>query len=560
MSATGLEPLMFPLPFEGPQLPGKDVVGSKAHNLMRMARAGLEVPPGFVISTALSRAFVERGQACIEPLDDALRQELARLERLTGRRLGDFRRPFLLSVRSGAAVSMPGMMETVLNVGLSRTAMGGLVRLTGNPRLAQDCRRRLVQQFGEVVDGIPAARFAGRVDEALRSAEVGEVGELSTDELAALVAGLEEVYEAETERRFPEDPARQLHSAVEAVLRSWSSERAKSYRALAGIPETLGTAVTVQVMAFGNIGPDSGSGVGFTRNPADGADTIYVDFLGNAQGEDVVAGRHRASGLEELARRAPSAHDALLAAKSLLEREFRDMQDFEFTVENGRLLMLQARAGKRTPLAALRIARDLVAQGIVTRAQALATLGDLDLDSIEVTGLRIPPGMQPIATGVPAGIGVVAGAAVFDPDRIASLKPRMTRLVLVRPSAETSDLAALAGVDGLVTMEGARTSHAAVVARQLGKACIVACAGLSIDSSGRHARFGSETISEGEAISIDAATGRVFKGQLEIVRERPVALIEEIRGWATASEPAAPPRKRRKPVAGRAASLNGGHG
>lgn len=545
MTAAKLEHSFFPIPFDGADLPGKDEVGSKAHHLMRMARCGLPVPPGFVISTDVCRDYLAKGEAALEGLDEALARELARLARLTGRQFADFRRPLLVSVRSGAAISMPGMMESVLNIGLSRAALGGLVRLTGNPRLAEDCRRRLIQQYGEVVHGIPATRFSARIADQLSLSGAAAIDELGTAELAVIAAGFEEIFAAETGTAFPNDPAEQLRAAVIAVLRSWSSKRARSYRALNGIPDALGTAVTVQVMVFGNMGPNSGAGVGFTRNPADGTDALYVDFLGNAQGEDVVAGRHRAAGLDELERRAPAAHNALLAAKDRLEREFHDMQDFEFTVEDGRLLMLQSRSGKRTPLAALRIARDLVADEIATVPEATKTLEGLDLEAIEETGLKLPPGAVPIAIGISASVGVVVGAVVFEPHRVALLKRTHPSIILVRQSAETSDIAALADADGLITVEGARTSHAAVVARQLGKPCVVSCSGLSIDPAGRHATVGTERIAEADVISVDAATGRIFKGSFDIVHEKPVALIAEIAAWqkSPADQKAAPRRR-----------------
>jgi pyruvate,orthophosphate dikinase len=418
--------------------------------------------------------------------------------------------------------------------------------MTGNPRLAQDCRRRLVQQYGEVVHGIAPNRFSEKVAEQLAASRADDLDELSTSDLAGVCRAFEEIFEAETGKAFPDDPLRQLRHAIEAVLRSWSSERARTYRSLNAISDMIGTAVTVQIMVFGNTGPQSGSGVGFTRNPADGTDAFYVDFLCNAQGEDVVSGRHRAAGLDVLKRRAPSAHEALLAAKPLLEAEFRDMQDFEFTVEEGRLLMLQARSGKRTPLAALRIANDLVREGIATHSEALKTLEGLDLDAIEETKLCIPSDQQPLLSGTPASTGVVVGAAVFDPIRIADLKAANDTLILVRPSAETSDIAALVETDGLVTAEGARTSHAAVVARQLGKPCVVACSGLSIDASGRLAHFGSEIVEEGDIIAVDAASGRIFKGRYDIVRERPTALIDEIKAWSDTSKAGPVHRKRRQ--------------
>lgn len=528
-----VEPAIFRIPFEGATaaIPGKDAVGSKAHNLMRMAARGLPVPPGFVISTDVCRSFLSDGARALAGLDPALRRELEWLGSVTGRRFGDVKKPLLVSVRSGAAISMPGMMETVLNVGLNDATLSGLVRLTGNPRLAQDCRMRLVQQFGEVVHRIPAARFDDKISEAMAASQAASVAELATADLGQLSAAFAEIYEAAVGEPFPADVEVQLRAAVEAVLVSWSSERAKSYRKLNHIPDSLGTAVTVQAMVFGNLGATSGAGVGFTRNPATGSDELYVDFLASAQGEDVVAGRQRAAGLEDMQRRAPDAYRALVAAKNTLEREFHDMQDFEFTVEEGQLKLLQTRAGKRTPLAALRIARDLAAENIATRDEALRTLTGLKLDEIEETGIEVPAGHTPIMTGTPAGAGVAVGAAVFDPDRALELSHHKRAVILVRPTAETADIAALSASAGLVTARGARTSHAAVVARQLGKPCIVACSALSIDPSGRQATIGSEKVAEGDPISIDATTGQVFKGEYEIVRRRPLQLIGELRAW-----------------------------
>jgi len=525
------------IPFEGPaaQLPAKQIVGSKAHYLMRMAGRGLAVPPAFVISTETCRDYMVRGAAALDGLKELLQRELAHLATVAGRGFGDARRPLLLSVRSGAAVSIPGLMETVPNIGLDPATLRGLVRVTGNPRLAQDCRRRLVQQYGEVVHGMAAARFEERLKAVLSQRGATEVGELDTAGLEGLAKLFEDEFETATGEAFPDDPLVQLRSAIEAVLRSWSSDRAMSYRKLNSIPDDLGTAVTVQAMVFGNLGPTSGSGVGFTRNPANGNDELYVDFLLNAQGEDIVAGRHRASGLEELARRAPAAHRDLIEAKDVLEREFRDMQDFEFTVENGRLQLLQTRAGKRTPLAALRIAHDMVAKKIISRGEGLATLAGFALDDIEETGLQTSPHRSPVATGTPASVGVAVGAAAFDPDRALQMGRSGKAVILLRRTAETEDIEALAKVAGLVTAEGARTSHAAVVARQLGKPCIVACSGLSIDPSGRRATLGSEQAAEGDLISIDASSGLVFKGELEIVRTRPTELIAEIRSWRKAA-------------------------
>jgi pyruvate,orthophosphate dikinase len=524
---------VFRIPHEGPEdaLPSKEMVGSKAHNLMRMARCGLAVPPGFVLGTGFCRAYLEDGLAALDGLDELLERELEALGHRTGRRFGDSKHPVLVSVRSGAAVSMPGMMETVLNVGLTDATVRGLLRLTGNPRLTADCRRRLVQQFAEVVHGVEPKRFEDLLTARLAQERLARADELDSRVLGELAEAFEDAYETLIGQPFPSSPLVQLRASVEAVLKSWTSERAQNYRRLNDIPDKAGTATIVQMMVFGNAGPASGSGVGFTRNPSDGTAALYVDYLTNAQGEDVVSGRTNVLGMEELQRRAPEAHGQLVGARDLLEREFGDMQDFEFTVEEGRLYMLQARSGKRTPLAALRIATDLVREGTIASEAGLALLRGLDLDSVEAVQLLPPSGTGPLASAVPASAGVAVGAAVFDTARVASFKRKGKPVVLVREQTETGDIQALAIAEALVTAHGARTSHAAVVARQLGKVCVVGCEALVIDASRRWASFGGVDIKEGETITVDGSTGVVFRGEIPIKRAKPKELVVEVRRW-----------------------------
>jgi pyruvate,orthophosphate dikinase len=541
-----LKAAIFEIPFPGLRsaLPAKEIVGSKAHNLMRMAAAGLPVPPGFVIGTEVCRSYLSRGADVVEGLRSALERELARLGTATGSEFGDGRRPLLVSVRSGAAVSMPGMMETVLNVGLNRTTLQGLIRRTGNPRLAADCRRRFVQQYGEVVGGIAPAAFARAEARCLEEDGAGSLDELDTAGLNRLADCLEGIFEAECGHKLPADPLRQITAAVEAVLQSWSSDRARTYRQFNRIPESLGTAVTVQAMVFGNLGPSSGSGVGFTRNPANGRNELYVDYLANAQGEDVVAGRRTASGLDELERRAPAAYDALLRGREVLEAEFNDMQDFEFTVEEGRLLFLQSRAGKRTPLAAVRIAYELAIQGLLTPAEALAQVEDIDLDAIGEERLRLTVGEEPLAQGTSAGSGVAVGAVVFDPARVAHVRQRGGEVILLRRTAETGEIEAISGSAALITVEGARTSHAAVVARQLGKPCIVGCGTARIDSDLRRAVIGTQEINEGDVIAVDGSTGEIYLGPHDVVKDRPSEILEQLKSWRAANTKPARSRRR----------------
>lgn len=513
------------------ELPARDVVGSKALNLMIMAQAGLPVPPGFVLSTELCRAYMEQGPGILSALKAVLTEELEALEKQTNRRFGDPKRPLLVSVRSGAAVSMPGMMETVLNVGLTTKTLSGLVRLTGNPRLALDCQRRLIEQYVEVVHGADPRIFETIVEKELASAGLTARHELDTQSLQSIIAEHHAACAQEDSKSLPECPIEQLMATIEAVLKSWSSERAKSYRSLNGISDAAGTATLIQAMVFGNAGPTSGSGVGFTRNPADGTDTLYIDYLPNAQGEDVVAGRRNALGVDDLKRRAPAAYRDLAANKDVLERTFGDMQDFEFTIEDGRLFMLQARSGKRTPLAAIRIAHDLVAAGMLDPGTALERLEAIEVDAIECQELVPPHGVQPIARATPASAGVVVGVAVIDPARVKAIKESGKRVILLREHAETSDIAAVAEADALITALGARTSHAAVVARQLGKVCLVACNTLKIDVSARFCQLGTTAVQEGDVLSVDGASGHIYSGSIEVNRTKPQALLREIKKW-----------------------------
>jgi len=532
---------VYRIPYDGvpAETPSKEVVGSKAHNLMIMAQQGLPVPPAFVFGVDLSRAFLDGGDTALDGLEKRLTEELDRLGALLHRRFGDARKPLLVSVRSGAAVSMPGMMETVLNVGLTAQAVRGLIRLTGNPRLAHDCRRRLIQQFAEVVHGADARIFEKLVADKLRAERLDDSCRLGSEAMAEIAAASLSAFEAALQLPFPEDPLEQLRATIRAVLASWSSERAVAYRRANGIDDRAGTAVIVQAMVFGNAGALSGSGVGFTRSPVDGSDALYIDYLPNAQGEDVVAGRRSALGTVELETRAPAAFLQLQSFKPVLERAFTDMQDFEFTIEDGRLYFLQCRSGKRTPLAALRIACDLVTEGLIDPATGLRHVEGLDLNSVGAEALVADDNAVLVARGVSASAGVASGVAIFDPTRISQIAARGAPMILFRNFAETADYQALRQVTGLVTAQGARTSHAAVVARQLGKVCIVGCRDLQIDDSGRGGRIGEHVLQEGDLLSIDGGDGSIYKGALPVRKERPDSLIAMVDSWRTETRQAA---------------------
>ena len=501
-------------------LPPAMVVGSKAHNLARMSRLGLPVPPAFVIGTTWCARRDALTAAHWQP---ALRA----LEKQTALRFGDARQPLLLSVRSGAPVSMPGMMETLLNIGLNDQTVHGLIRLTGNPRLAWDAYRRLIASYGEVVLGLPGAAF--EVDLSSVAGTCPE-RELDFDALRSVTRRHLDTVLRLSGRAFPQDPNDQLQAAIDAVFASWWSDKASTYRRLHRLDEAMGTAATVQRMVFGNAGGDSGAGVGFTRHPSTGEAQPWVDFLFNAQGEDVVSGRRDAAGHDELAAVAPRVWQELLDATQRLEAEFADMQDFEFTVEAGRLYLLQARAGKRTPRAAARIALDLHEAGLIDRDEALRRTAALDEDALAEAHLAPATGgsARRLAQAQSACTGVASGEIALDEQRARERHAAGAPVVLLRQDAETRDIAALELAVGLLTAHGARTSHAAVVARQLGKVCLVGCSTLQIDLARRTARWEQQELAEGEWLTLDGHSGSIYAGALEVVRQVPADLMQRL--------------------------------
>lgn len=513
------------------------IVGVKAANLMHLAGAGLPVPPGFVLSTEVCAEFHRAGCQLDPHVNQLLGRGVDYVEQATGRRFGAGRRPLLVAVRSGAAASMPGMLDTVLNVGLCDATLPGLLLATGDPAFVWDSYRRLIQAFADVVENLPAEPFALATEEALARHGAPTASELEVAALRDLVGQLKAVYQSRSGRSFPQDPRQQLVAAVEAVLRSWDSDRAVEYRRLQGLSGLAGTAVTVQAMVFGNLGATSGSGVAFTRNPATGANELYADFVLNGQGEDVVAGQRAASDPGPLIAAIPGLAHQLETASRSLEAIFGDVQDFEFTVEDGKLWLLQARSAKRTPLAALQIACDLVDEGLIDPPSALERLTPYDVDRITRTRLSSGPGTGPIGRATPASTGVASGNIELDVEatlaRVAQGKP----VILVREHASTDDIKALAACTGLLTATGARTSHAAVVARQLGIVCLIGCPTLAIDQQAHRLRIGDHQLEEGETITLDASTGNIYRGALKPIEERPTDLIERVHSWQSSSVP-----------------------
>lgn len=508
-----------------------NTMGMKAFDLARMARLGLPVPPGFVLGTPHCRRWYREPERFNRGLAGLLDEQMRWLQSVTGLGFGDARKPLLVSVRSGAPVSMPGMMDTLLNIGLCDSTTHGLLRTTGNPRQVWDSYRRLIQGLAEVVFGAPSQPFAAALDELLAREHLERFQELDYLSLAELTQTYLRLFQELTGRSFPQNPHDQLEAAVRAVFASWNSPRAVEYRRLHGISDDLFTAVTVQKMVFGNAGGMSGAGVGFTRDPDTGEKRLYFDFLFNSQGEDCVSGRTTGSDAERLLLALPETHQELLAVSATLEEEFCDAQEFEFTIQDGVLYLLQARSAKRTNWAALRIAVELVREGLIGKGEALARLNGIAVDEIRRQRLAVAD-RQPFCRGQAAGIGVAMGPLVLDVDAARRVNSEEGRPgVLVRDEMTTDDIAALAISAGVLTARGNRTSHAAVVARQLGKPCVTGCSGLRIDPARRVVEFGERTLAEGDLVTLDSNTGCVYAGVVESVVDCPTPWLDEFRKW-----------------------------
>jgi pyruvate, orthophosphate dikinase len=500
-----------------------ETVGAKAANLARMAALGLPVPPAFVLPIELCAAVVAGGRDARKTVAESLAAGIGFLEQMTGRRFGDRRAPLLVSVRSGAARSMPGMLNTVLNVGCTTAAAHGLVRISGNPHFAWDCRRRFLESYGSVVVGLEPALFAKR--QAALAADDG----LDSEALERLAGEFEELI-AQADEVLPDDPMEQLTNAAEAVYRSWMSERAATYRKLQHMEDLQGTAVAVQAMVFGNRDRASGAGVAFSRDPSTGATKPMIDFLLESQGEDIVSGNRTPQTEDAIERCAPRAAETLRETLTLLEREFADVQDVEFTVESGELWVLQTRSAKRTPLAALRFAVDFVNERRITPQEALQRLQGLNLDGL--ARQRLPGTDTPVASGTGASAGVAVGRAAFSLEQAQRLAGRGDPVILMRPDISTADIAAFSVSSGIVTALGGRTAHAALVARQMAKPCVVGCAALTLEPNGYGgARLAGHAIKPDDWVSIDGESGLIFLGRHDVITERPDKELAEIERW-----------------------------
>jgi len=509
----------------------REILGGKGANLAEMTNLGVPVPAGFTIACHASIDFLRAGT-----VDDSMRRDvernLRRLEEASGKRFGDPAAPLLVSVRSGAPVSMPGMMETILNLGLNDRTVIGLAQASGSARFAFDSYRRFIQMYGDVVLGVPHHAFEQLLAAKRLMTGVRTDAELGDDALRNLVEEYKTLVRTTTDAAFPMDPVVQLWGAIEAVWRSWTLKKARDYRKHAGIPETLGTGVNVVSMVFGNLGDDSGTGVAFTRNPSTGERRLYGEFLVNAQGEDVVAGIRTPLGIDELAERLPGAYEQLIATQDRLERHFRDMQDIEFTVERGALFLLQTRSGKRTAAAAVRIATDMVAEGMVTASEAVLRVPPEQLD--QLLHPVIDPGVRatPLATGLPASPGAASGRAVFDPDEAERRAASGDAVILVREETTPEDFHGIVAARAVLTARGGMTSHAAVVARGMGKCAVVGCHEMRVDVERRSCTMKEHRIAEGDWLTLDGATGKIYAGDLPTT---PSEVVQVVRGTLAAS-------------------------
>ncbi|MFJ6566379.1 pyruvate, phosphate dikinase [Streptomyces sp. NPDC091292] len=510
----------------------KDLLGGKGANLAEMTNLGLPVPPGFTITTEACKVYLDSGHEPVA-LRDEVSAHLGALEEKMGKKLGQADDPLLVSVRSGAKFSMPGMMDTVLNIGLSDTSVVGLAQQAGDERFAWDSYRRLIQMFGKTVLGVDGERFEDALDKAKAAKKVTVDTDLDAADLKKLVTHFKKIVKAEAGRDFPQDPREQMDLAIHAVFDSWNTDRAKLYRRQERIPHDLGTAVNICSMVFGNLGPDSGTGVAFTRDPASGQQGVYGDYLQNAQGEDVVAGIRNTVPLADLERIDKTSYDQLMQIMETLETHYKDLCDIEFTIERGQLWMLQTRVGKRTAGAAFRIATQLVDQGLINEAEALqrvtgAQLAQLMFPRFDDEYAGGGKGAERIGRGIAASPGAAVGKAVFDSYTAIKWSRSGEKVILIRRETNPDDLDGMIAAEGILTSRGGKTSHAAVVARGMGKTCVCGAEELEVDTKRRRLTApGGVVVEEGDVVSIDGSTGKVYVGEVPVV---PSPVVEYFEG------------------------------
>ncbi len=509
----------------------KDVLGGKGAGLAEMTQIGIPVPPGFTIASSLCLTYLESHQ--FPPrLRTEVETALNRLEAVTGKQFGGATQPLLVSVRSGAAVSMPGMMETILNLGLNDETVAALARLSGNDQFAWDSYRRFVQMYGSVVYDLPKKGFDAFLEQRKVAAGVEQDIDLPVDQMRSLVADYKGLIESQVGHPFPEEPLEQLWGAIAAVFESWNTRRAIDYRRLHDIPDTMGTAVNVVSMVYGNLGSDSGTGVAFTRNPSTGEHAIYGEFLLNAQGEDVVAGIRTPVEIRQLREALPEASSELERVARLLERHFRDVQDMEFTIERGKLYMLQTRRGQRSGPAAVRIAVEMVDEGLITKEEAITRIPASDLDQLLHPTIDTSSRLDLLATGLPASPGAASGVVTFDADRAESRGKNGEAVILVRRETSPEDFHGMVAARAVLTARGGMTSHAAVVARGMGKPCVAGATSLDVDEGAGRFSADGRVVSEGDWITVDGASGRVYAGKAALKQPELSDNFRRLMSWA----------------------------
>lgn len=510
----------------------KNLLGGKGANLAEMTNIGLPVPPGIIITTEACKEFSAAGQKFPAGLEEQVKGKIADLEGKLGKKFGDSVNPLLVSIRSGAPVSMPGMMDTVLNLGLNDITVRALSKNTGNERFVLDCYRRFINMFGDVVMGIEHSKFERILDRQKTRAQVISDNQLSGREWRKVIEEYKKLIIRETGQEFPQDPMEQLFMTIYAVFNSWNNDRAVVYRKIHKIPDDLGTAVNIQAMVFGNLGDDSGTGVAFTRNPSTGEKKLYGEYLINAQGEDVVAGIRTPQPIAALDQDMPDIFKQFAQTCELLETHYRDMQDIEFTVEQGKLWILQTRNGKRTAQAAIKIAVDMVQEGLITKEEALLRIEPGQLDHL--LHHRIDPAakLNIVAAGLPASPGAASGMAVFDADMAEKLGQEGKKLVLVRTETTPDDIHGIMHAQGILTSRGGMTSHAAVVARGMGKPCVCGCEALQIDYNKQEFKIGDLVVKQGDVISIDGATGNILTGEVPMIAPGLSTEFQQLLDWA----------------------------
>lgn len=508
----------------------KDILGGKGANLAEMTNLGIPVPPGFTISTEVCKLYYSSKGKLPARIIKEVKKSMKRLEKVTGKGFGDPENPLLVSVRSGAKYSMPGMMDTILNLGLNDKTVQGLAKKTNNKRFAYDSYRRFIAMFGDVVLGIEKKEFEKILDNFKARLKVKYDVELTADVFVDLVEEYKILVKEKTGRAFPLDPEKQLIMAIEAVFRSWNNPRAIYYRNQYNISHDLGTAVNVQTMVFGNMGNTSATGVGFTRNPATGEKVFYGEYLINAQGEDVVAGIRTPKPISELKKDMPNVYEQLVKITTKLERHYKDVQDFEFTIEEGKLYMLQTRNGKRTAQAALKIAVDMVGEKIITFKEAIKRIEPTQLNQLLHPIIDPNTQAKSVARGLPASPGAACGKIVFNPDTAVKLRETGEKVILVRKETNPDDIHGMAVAEGFLTATGGMTSHAAVVARQMGKPCVVGCEAARVDEETRTLKIGNQLLREGEYLTINGSTGDVYIGRIPLI---PPQITSEFKTFMT---------------------------